>query len=191
VQAAERSDPAAQAIIAEFCQLINFPYQQQQGLFAVGFYNSVLPTRPEAAEAAPAHEPVAMETPVDDVEAPEMGAGMDAPAVTGERDSPQSVDSETPAQDIADPEPVAGTTEESEAAGGDPTPEPAALEEARLEEVRQQRQDEDELAALLDGHLNPPRNGQPEGLDAIDLEDVHIPDEPSSDARRSPDHVTQ
>jgi hypothetical protein len=59
VQAAERSDPAAQAIIAEFCQLINFPYQQQQGLFAVGFYHSVLPaapTRPQptAAEGAEA-----------------------------------------------------------------------------------------------------------------------------------------
>ncbi|HEV7297816.1 MAG TPA: hypothetical protein VGN72_00505 [Tepidisphaeraceae bacterium] len=43
VQAAERTDPAAQKLIAEFCELINFPYQQQQGLFAVGFYNSVLP----------------------------------------------------------------------------------------------------------------------------------------------------
>src|SRR5688572_6834254 len=55
VQAAERSDPAAQAIIAEFCQLINFPYQQQQGLFAVGFYNGVLPvapSRPQPGDAA-------------------------------------------------------------------------------------------------------------------------------------------
>lgn len=55
VQAAERSDSAAQAIIAEFCQLINFPYQQQQGLFAVGFYNSVLPvapSRPQHGESA-------------------------------------------------------------------------------------------------------------------------------------------
>lgn len=43
VQAAERSDPAAQALIKEFCELINFPYQQQQGLFAVGFYTSILP----------------------------------------------------------------------------------------------------------------------------------------------------
>jgi hypothetical protein len=43
VQAAERSDPVAQKLIAEFCELINFPYQQQQGLFAVGFYNGVLP----------------------------------------------------------------------------------------------------------------------------------------------------
>src|SRR5437588_8947412 len=39
VQAAERNDPTAQALIAEFCELINFPYQQQQGLFAVGFYS--------------------------------------------------------------------------------------------------------------------------------------------------------
>src|SRR3954447_359388 len=43
VQAAERTDPTAQALIKEFCELINFPYQQQQGLFAVGFYNSVMP----------------------------------------------------------------------------------------------------------------------------------------------------
>ena len=46
VQAAERVDPGAQALIAEFCALINFPYQQQQGLFAVGFYTSVLPVAP-------------------------------------------------------------------------------------------------------------------------------------------------
>jgi hypothetical protein len=44
VQAAERADTAAQALIQEFCELINFPFQQQQGLFAVGFYTSVLPS---------------------------------------------------------------------------------------------------------------------------------------------------
>ncbi len=43
VQNAERTDPVAQALIAEFCEMVNFPYQQQQGFFAVGFYNSVLP----------------------------------------------------------------------------------------------------------------------------------------------------
>jgi hypothetical protein len=62
VQSAERSDPGAQGLIAEFCELINFPYQQQQGLFAVGFYQSVLPVAPvrgidpaegEAVEDAP------------------------------------------------------------------------------------------------------------------------------------------
>lgn len=43
VQAAEKSDAAAQQFIGEFCAMINFPYQQQQGLFAVGFYRSALP----------------------------------------------------------------------------------------------------------------------------------------------------
>ena len=57
VQAAERSDPAAQAVIAEFCNLINFPYQQQQGLFAVGFYNAVLPvSAARGHDAQDAHE---------------------------------------------------------------------------------------------------------------------------------------
>jgi hypothetical protein len=43
IQAAEKQDPVAQQLIGEFCALINFPYQQQQGLFAVGFYSSALP----------------------------------------------------------------------------------------------------------------------------------------------------
>lgn len=46
VQEAEKRDPIAQQLIQEFCALINFPYQQQQGLFAVGFYNSALPVAP-------------------------------------------------------------------------------------------------------------------------------------------------
>ena len=46
VQTAEKQDPAAQALIQEFVELINFGYQQQQGLFAVGYYQSVLPVAP-------------------------------------------------------------------------------------------------------------------------------------------------
>lgn len=42
VQAAERADREAQARIAEFCELINFPYQQEHGFFAVGFYINAL-----------------------------------------------------------------------------------------------------------------------------------------------------
>jgi hypothetical protein len=49
VQSAEKQDAAAQQLIAEFCELINFPYQQQQGLFAVGFYQSTLPVAPVRA----------------------------------------------------------------------------------------------------------------------------------------------
>ncbi|HEX8523371.1 MAG TPA: hypothetical protein VF669_14045 [Tepidisphaeraceae bacterium] len=51
VQAAERSDPTAQALIAEFCEVINLPYQQQQGLFAVGFYRSVVPVGQSGPQA--------------------------------------------------------------------------------------------------------------------------------------------
>jgi hypothetical protein len=60
VQAAERQDPAAQRLIQDFCALINFPYQQQQGLFAVGFYTSALPvlSPPRAASPRPAAPPV-------------------------------------------------------------------------------------------------------------------------------------
>ena len=46
MQEGEKRDPIAQQLIQEFCALINFPYQQQQGLFAVGFYQSVLPVAP-------------------------------------------------------------------------------------------------------------------------------------------------
>ena len=50
VQNAEKNDPVAQALIAEFCALVNFPYQQQQGYFAVGFYSGVIPGAVNRAE---------------------------------------------------------------------------------------------------------------------------------------------
>jgi hypothetical protein len=79
VQAAERNDPAAQALIAEFCELINFPYQQQRGLFAVGYYGPVLTSTPvRDAEEQPTTE--IHETPVD--EAPDE-QDVPAPAAAG------------------------------------------------------------------------------------------------------------
>ncbi|MEM8873381.1 MAG: hypothetical protein AAGD32_03890 [Planctomycetota bacterium] len=42
VQSAEQSDPAAQQLVQNFCELVNYEYQQQQGLFASGFYCSTL-----------------------------------------------------------------------------------------------------------------------------------------------------
>ena len=53
VQEGEKRDPVAQQLIQEFCVLINFPYQQQQGLFAVGFYNSALPVAPPKSNPNP------------------------------------------------------------------------------------------------------------------------------------------
>lgn len=76
VHAAEQTDPAAQAVIREFCSLINFPYQQQQGLFATGFYQSAIPIAsarrpPDQPKRA---APVATPPP----EAPEPAAGPQA-----------------------------------------------------------------------------------------------------------------
>src|SRR5579863_5128440 len=71
VQAAERSDPVAQAIIAEFCEMINFPYQQQQGLFAIGFYTSLLAQTPRAL----GHEQVQQEAGAEAVTAAAPDAG--------------------------------------------------------------------------------------------------------------------
>src|SRR5262245_27625730 len=72
-QTAERTDPQAQALIKEFCDLINFPYQQQQGLFAVGFYHSAL-------AVAPAHVPTPMPEGLSDAQPSktESGNGQDA-----------------------------------------------------------------------------------------------------------------
>jgi hypothetical protein len=85
VQNAERSDPAAQQLIAEFCELVNYPLQQQQQQFAVGFYSSVLPVAPVRSPQAEAtseqqpgemqHEPAAVPTSlVGDSSQPEMQA---------------------------------------------------------------------------------------------------------------------
>ena len=69
VQEAERTDPAAQTLIKEFCELINFPYQQQQGLFAVGYYSSVL-------AVSPTRVPTEMrQRPLDNVIDPASGNG--------------------------------------------------------------------------------------------------------------------
>jgi hypothetical protein len=89
VQAAERNDAAAQALISEFCELINFPYQQQQGLFAVGFYQSVLPIAlPRAGAAvAPTEDAEVVHDSDDDGDDDDVPAAVaDAAATSGAAD---------------------------------------------------------------------------------------------------------
>jgi hypothetical protein len=99
VQAAERTDPTAQALVREFCELINFPYQQQQGLFAVGFYTSFLRMPPQRTTTATAidagHEQdqsadgpdvLPMQQEISD-ESVEMREVLDDEAIEGEGDS--------------------------------------------------------------------------------------------------------
>ena len=94
VQAAERNDPAAQAVIAEFCNLINFPYQQQQGLFAVGFYNAVLPV-----SAARGHE-------AQDAHEAQVAAAGAAAAGVAEQGEPAAPAAEAPAAERSQDEPL-------------------------------------------------------------------------------------
>ena len=104
VQAAERNDPAAQALIKEFCELINFPYQQQQGLFAVGFYQGIMPLN------APVRQPPSDEPPGEDESAPQAPAPMASedvhpPDVHGDQNEATSPTTE----DAGDDEPALDT----------------------------------------------------------------------------------
>jgi hypothetical protein len=50
LQEAERNDPQAQQLIREFCDLVGFEQQQQQGQFSVGYYGSVVSTLAESSD---------------------------------------------------------------------------------------------------------------------------------------------
>lgn len=49
VRSAEAADPAAQQLVAEFCELIDFAAQREQGTFAMAFYNNLLSSGPSSA----------------------------------------------------------------------------------------------------------------------------------------------
>lgn len=91
VQSAERTDPVAQQLIAEFCELINYPYQQDQRQFAVGFYSSAIPVAPARGASHEAEE---------EVPAPQTEqAAQSAEHVLAEEAS--QVNAETPADEPA------------------------------------------------------------------------------------------
>jgi len=106
VQNAERADPAAQALLKEFCELINLPYQQQQGLFAAGFYTSFM----RMPEARPR---VAVEA---EEQKQELAVTTDAPA-DGET---SLAGSEAPEPEDGDPDPDAPNDADSDLAGVEP-----------------------------------------------------------------------
>ena len=88
IQTAERNDPTAQSLLREFCELINLPYQQQQGLFAVGFYTSFL-RMPQRTDTGGVSGPAVAEPPPQDEpgpqpEAPESSQSVPMPPVAEE-----------------------------------------------------------------------------------------------------------
>jgi hypothetical protein len=105
VQAAERNDATAQALIKEFCELINFPYQQQQGLFAVGFYQGIASQQTGPARMPPPQgQPAADEQPVDS--APPVGVpGPAEPGVpVGSEETPHESEEPAESADVDQPE---------------------------------------------------------------------------------------
>jgi len=100
VQAAERNDATAQALIKEFCELINFPYQQQQGLFAVGFYQGIGALSGPSRQPPPHGQPVAMEPGLveEDLAADSSGGAVGIPGPAepgvpmGSEEAPQETD---------------------------------------------------------------------------------------------------
>lgn len=142
VQSAERNDPAAQQLIQEFCQLINFPYQQQQGLFAVGFYSSALPVAPLRAAGAAAEAP-ADESP--DVDEPNETAGGEAAATEAEG-AAEALEGAVGTDDVDEPAPASNEDQGSSAEELPPSGDvdessiPTGQAEAAAESVEEQRQ---------------------------------------------------
>jgi hypothetical protein len=96
VQAAEKSDPAAQTLIKEFCDLIEFPHQQQEGQFAVGFYSSVL-------AVTPLRMPPNGQEQAEQVEHVEDLAENSPPPLESDPESDNGQESELSAEDLSPP----------------------------------------------------------------------------------------
>jgi hypothetical protein len=82
VQTAERSDPQLQQLVAEFCEMVNLPYQQEQGLFALGYYTSFMKMPGQKAGEARASEEEAVDLNAPIAPTPEPGVvqpGTEAP----------------------------------------------------------------------------------------------------------------
>ena len=109
VQNAERTDPAAQQLIAEFCELINYPYQQQQQQFAVGFYASALPVAPvrDQPEAAEEEVPAPAEPQVEVLTASEIAEPIQDPPPALDEETAAEPQAQSETEPAAEPESIA------------------------------------------------------------------------------------
>jgi hypothetical protein len=124
VQSAERADPGAQAILKEFCELINLPYQQQQGLFAVGYYTGFLRMTPSEQQAGVLTE--------EHAQAEGAASGEESAVAEGSSQTEESAE----AEEIARAE---GAIEES-------------VDEARAEEPSQLEENQAEESPVTSSH---------------------------------------
>jgi hypothetical protein len=183
VQNAERSDPAAQQLIAEFVELVNYPYQQQQGQFAVGFYSSVLPVAP----GAPSQDASAV--PLEQM-SQEQDESLPAEMISDSLESPEG---QTPVdQNVAEHQPFAAPEQfatEDEVEGEDAfqtetETEAEAEAETEVEGFIPDEQDQIEAqapleeAAVEEAHEEPAPPPRPVPSPDADLDaDLDIPDD--------------
>lgn len=173
VQAAERNDPATQALLQEFCDLINFQYQQEQGLFAVGYYTSFLrmPSKPPAAP------PAAIEAPPE-TEAP---AETETPATPPDTNGhPEQEEAAKPSLVIPEPTPAGADdpSAEEQTGGIDFNAEaPSALPEDSAEPTGH-----DAFSSLSDDNL-------PESGDSAEISDI-VPQEADSNGDAEAENPT-
>src|SRR5258708_19158603 len=99
VQIAEREDPGAQQLIAEFCNLINLPYQHQHGYFATGFYTSVPGVAPAPIEEY--YEDEVVEEEAAAVEAGAAGVAYAQPTAEAGETTEHAHDEHAPADQFA------------------------------------------------------------------------------------------
>ena len=209
VQATERNDPVAQAVIAEFCQLINFPYQQQQGLFAVGFYQAVLQVgaaraheaheaeTAAAGDAAAAMESIEAPAPAVNAEEPVFAEGTEGIIAAAEKLSDEQLDAggeEAVAEAIAAAS-SNGAGEHVEEIHAPEAPQPQQEQPETPPPAQLGGSDDFDLAALLDPHIDPepgePRsnaNGNPRAGWADDLS---LGAALARESGHQPDHVAQ
>ena len=111
VQLAEKSDPAAQQLVRDFCELINFPYQEQQGLFAHGYYQAFIePMKVKPSDLAFHADP----------------SGKDAPDAAHAADAPQTLEPDL--HDSMSGDAVSGDSVSGDTTSGAPADRKAAAE---------------------------------------------------------------
>lgn len=127
VQTAERQSAEAQGLVREFCDLVNMAYQEEQGLFATGYYQGVI-TAPRVkpgllTDEGEAESSVAPTDPICPVtEQPLAPVSVDAvmpPVITAQAHEHVALDLDDLSDDDSEIEPL-GDEEILEAFNGEP-----------------------------------------------------------------------
>jgi len=202
VQNAERSDPGAQQIIAEFCELVNFPYQQERGLFVVGFYNSVLPVAPVRVKPGGPDDQSAGDHPEDSAEAgmnvTNVAAASAAGAAAGMYLAGDESSDELPAEssELSAPAEEGGPAESDDQYASEETPgeeeetltddQPLASAEAPLEEAPAESDSLFEEAPSAEQQEDAGEAPLPINFDSPDASEDSLTSEPLASGEQTP-----